>query len=191
MLKYSRKVIEDYFNEAEPDINKFISKDMNRLVNKETPAYITLLKYPSMSFRGSSGHIMPIISLKEAVKELAVKAAFMDRRVFPLMESELSDTILELTILNEPKLIEVKSFSEYPKRIKVGRDGLVMEYNYVKAVLLPQVAVRRGWNEKEFLSFALLRVGVNPMDVDEKIKVYKFQAQVFREKEPGGRIIED
>jgi len=191
LVKYIRKTLEEYYREKEPDIKQYVSEDMNELISRGAAIYVTLLKYPSLSFRGSAGHILPIISLGEAVRELTLKAAFRDTRFIPLMKSELRDTVVEFSILKRPVYLKAKSFADYPGQIKIGRDGIAIEKEYTRVMLLPQVAMRRRWNSKQFLSFALLKGKINPMIKQDRIRVYTFQAQVFREEKPGGNIIEE
>ncbi|MBC7090237.1 MAG: TIGR00296 family protein, partial [Methanobacteriaceae archaeon] len=72
---------------------------------------------------------------------------------------------------------------EYPKRIKVGVDGLIIEKGPYKGLLLPQVAVEWGFDEEEFLCNTCLKAGLPPdCWYDQETKVYKFQAQIFQEK---------
>ncbi len=191
LVRYIRETLEEYFKEKTVDIEGYVSEDMRDVVSREVAAYVTFFKYPSMSFRGSSGCMLPIMSLGKTIKESTLKAAFRDRRFIPLMKSELGDTIVELSLLKEPVKIEADSFSEYPSKIKIGRDGIAIEYGYFRTLLLPQLAVRMKWDAKQFLSFALLKAGLDPMDQNSKIQVYRIQAQVFREEKPGGNVIEE
>ncbi|OYT53418.1 MAG: AMMECR1 domain-containing protein [Candidatus Altiarchaeales archaeon ex4484_2] len=191
LVKYIRKTLEEYFKEKTVDIKDYISEDMRDVVSREAAAYVTLFKYPSMRFRGSSGHMLPILSLEKTIREATLKAAFRDRRFIPLMKSELRDTIVELSQLRKPVKIEADSLSEYPSKIKIGRDGIAIEKGYTRALLLPQTAVMMGWNAKQFLSFALLKAGLDPRYKSKNIQVYRVQAQVFREEKPGGDVIEE
>ncbi|MEA1925309.1 MAG: TIGR00296 family protein [Candidatus Altiarchaeota archaeon] len=191
LVKYIRKTLEEYFKEKTADIEDYISEDMRDVVSREAAAYVTLFKYPSMSFRGSSGYMLPILSLEETIREATFKAAFRDRRFTPLMKSELGDTLVEFSMLKKPVKIEADSFSEYPSKIKIGRDGIAIEKGYSRALLLPQTAVMMGWDAKQFLSFALVKAGLNPAYQSKNIQVYRIQAQVFREDKPEGGVIEE
>jgi len=190
LVRYIRKTLEEYFKEKTADIGDYISEDMKDVVSREAAAYVTLFKYPSMRFRGSSGHMLPILSLEKTIREATIKAAFRDRRFIPLMKSELMDTIVEFSMLKKPVKIEADSFTEYPSKIKIGRDGIAIEKGYTRALLLPQNAVMMDWDAKQFLSFALLKAGLNPANKSKDIEVYRIQAQVFREEKPKGDVFE-
>ncbi len=190
LIKYARRIIEDHFRDNVPNINDFISKDMQDIVSRESAVFLTLMKYPSMSIRGSTGHILPILSLGDAIRESAIEAAFKSIGRPPLTKSELNDTIMELSILKRPSMIKVKNIEEYPKMINIGRDGIAVERGYIRVLLLPQIPVIRRWNSRQFLSFALIKAGINPLHINNKVRIYKFQAQVFREKTPDGEVIE-
>ncbi|MEM4214077.1 MAG: TIGR00296 family protein, partial [Candidatus Methanomethylicaceae archaeon] len=93
-------------------------------------------------------------------------------------------------VLTPPVLLEVNDPKEYPKRIKVGRDGLVVEMGYYKGLLLPQVPVEYGWDEETFLSECCMKAGLPPDSwLSRDVKIYTFSAEVFTEVSPGGEIV--
>ncbi len=97
-----------------------------------------------------------------------------------------------MTILTPPKKIKVDKPDEYPSKIKVGQDGLIVKFGFNSGLLLPQVPVEYGWNEKEFLEYTCEKAGL-PRDYWKKkeIEIQKFQGIVFKEKEPLGEIIQE
>ena len=84
--------------------------------------------------------------------------------------------------MTQPKILEVTNPSEYPSKIKVGRDGLIVEQGYSKGLLLPQVPVEWNWNESEFLSQTCIKAGL-PKSAWQgpKTKIYTFQGEIFSE----------
>ncbi len=131
------------------------------------------------NLRGCIGHIEGIKPLREAVKDMAIEAAFHDPRFSPLNKEELNQISLEISILYP--LEEVKDYNA----IKPGRDGLVMERGYQRGLLLPQVAAEYGWNREEFMNQTCRKAGMESYCWENDAKVYKFEAEVFNEKELG------
>jgi hypothetical protein len=87
------------------------------------------------------------------------------------------------------KLLEVKNPKEYPKLIKVGRDGLVIEKGFQSGLLLPQVPVEYGWDEETFLSECCMKACLPPDSwLSRDVKIYSFTAEVFTEDTPGGNV---
>jgi len=154
--------------------------------------FVTIHTHPDNGLRGCIGFPEPIFNLGKAVVDSARAAAFSDPRFGPLKESELSSIIFEISVLTEPERINVDKFEDYKKEIKIGEDGLVVESNGYRGLLLPQVAPEHGMDWKEFLGCACEKAGLNSdawKDI-EKVIVYKFQAQIFKESEPEGDILE-
>jgi hypothetical protein len=92
-------------------------------------------------------------------------------------------------VLTPPQLIEVKKPTEYAAKIKVGKDGLIVERGMFKGLLLPQVPVEWKWDEEEFLCQCCIKAGLPPDNwLLEGTKIYKFQAIIFEEEKPRGEV---
>ena len=92
-------------------------------------------------------------------------------------------------MLTPPEIIEVKKTNEYPSKIKVGKDGLIVERGMFKGLLLPQVPIEWEWDEEEFLCQCCIKAGLPPDNwLLEGTKVYKFQAIIFEEEKPTGEV---
>lgn len=140
--------------------------------------------------RGCIGFPLPVMPLVEATIEAAISAATSDPRFPPLKIKELDSVIFEVSVLTVPQLIKVKNPREYPSKIKIGVDGLIVERGFFKGLLLPQVAVEWDWSPEEFLSHCCMKAGLMPDAwLDEDTRIYKFQAEIFEELDPKGRII--
>lgn len=139
--------------------------------------------------RGCIGYTQPVLPLAEATIESAINAATGDPRFPRVSFEELKYIVIEVSVLTPPSLIEVGIPSEYPKRINIGRDGLIIERSPFYGILLPQVPVEWGWDEEEFLSNCCMKAGLAPdMWAVEGTRVYKFHAIIFAEKTPSGEI---
>jgi len=122
------------------------------------------------------------LPLGQAIVQAAQHAAFSDPRFMPLSEKEVSGITIEISILTEPLEIKCKK-KELAKKIKIGRDGLIVSYRNMTGLLLPQVAPEQGWNAQQFLEQTCVKAGL-PAEIwkQEEYKFYKFQAEVFSEK---------
>ncbi len=186
LVRFARRVIEEHFNGKRLEI----PENMRDIMEKEKGVFVTLYLYPSHNLRGCMGYTEGIMPLANALKDVALSSAFKDLRFRPVRKNELNRITIEVSILTDPELIRVNDPSEYPGKIEIGRDGLIVE-NLSKGVILPQVAVEQRWNVREFLSKTCMKAGFDPdCWIKDPIKVYKFSAQIFSEVEPGGEVVE-
>ncbi|MEM2137466.1 MAG: TIGR00296 family protein [Candidatus Anstonellaceae archaeon] len=185
LVSLARRAIEEHFAAG-----KKIKPDRaGGALSQELGVFVTLEEYPSRELRGCIGFPLPVKELRLAVVDAALSAAFEDPRFSPLAKGELGKTTVEVSVLSTPEEIKVKSPKEYPKKIKVGRDGLIINYGYSSGLLLPQVPVEWNWNETEFLSHICEKAGLPPdMWLSPSVKISSFTAQVFSEDTPGGRV---
>ena len=68
--------------------------------------------------------------------------------------------------------------------IVIGRDGLFLESETARGVLLPQVAEEYGWDAETFVRHVCLKSGLGPVPVGTPgISFYRFTAEIFSETE--------
>jgi uncharacterized protein (TIGR00296 family) len=150
---------------------------------------INKVKQGEKQLRGCIGYPYPTLPLVEAVIESAVDAATQDPRFYPLSLNELDAVVFEVSVLTPPEAITVKKPDEYVTKIKVGEDGLIVEKGVFKGLLLPQVPVEWEWDEEEFLCQCCIKAGLPPDSwLTKGTKIYKFQAIIFEEEKPQGKI---
>ena len=139
--------------------------------------------------RGCIGFPYPTHSLAQAVIEAAISSATQDPRFYPMKPEELDHVVFEVSVLTPPEEIEVTNPKDYCSKVKVGKDGLIVERSYCKGLLLPQVPVEWKWDEEEFLCQCCQKAGL-PSDswLLKGTKIYKFQAIIFEETSPKGKI---
>jgi uncharacterized protein (TIGR00296 family) len=141
------------------------------------------------TLRGCIGYPYPTNSLIEAVVDSAINAATEDPRFPSMTFDELDKCVFEVSVLTPPELIQVGNTKEYSQRIKVGKDGLIVEKGYNKGLLLPQVPVEWQWNEEEFLCQCCIKAGLPPDSwLIKDTKIYKFTGIIFEEQTPKGEI---
>jgi hypothetical protein len=186
LVKLARQTVEDYLKN-----NKLVLKKTE--FNKKSGIFVSIHTYPDHELRGCIGYPYPDLTLGEALQKASISAAFQDPRFPPLTEEEFDNIVFEISVLTEPELIVVKNPKEYLKKIEIGKDGLIAEYGFYKGLLLPQVSLefKPKWDVETFLQQTCVKSGLLPdMWLDPKTKIYKFQAQIFREKKPRGEIIQ-
>jgi uncharacterized protein (TIGR00296 family) len=99
--------------------------------------------------------------------------------------------IVEITVLTKPNLISVSTPKEYFQNIKIGQDGLIINYLGRSGLLLPQVPIEQGWDIEEFLTNLCWKAGIPPDSWFEKdAEIHKFSGQIFTELSPKGEIME-
>ena len=186
-VRIAREVLDTYISTGRvPEI-----KDYPEEFDEKAGAFVTLKVWPSMDLRGCIGYPEPIFPLIKAIIDNAINASTEDPRFPPVRPSELDHIVVEVSLLTKPELVKVSDQKELPKKIKVGRDGLIVESGGFRGLLLPQVPVEEGWDEVTFLEHTCWKAGL-PMDcwLREGTRFYAFQAEVYAEERPRGRVIE-
>ena len=157
---------------------------------RKSGVFVTLTTYPGDDLRGCIGFPEPVAPLMEALMDSAMSAASRDPRFPPVKVEELDCIRLEVSLLTPPEEIKVERPTDLPGEISVGDDGLIVEKDWARGLLLPQVPVEWNWEAEEFLSHTCMKAGLSPDAWHlPGTKVFRFQAEVFSELEPRGRVV--
>ena len=177
LVKLARDSISGVLNGKEANV----SSDVKEEFKDKLGAFVTL--YVDDKLAGCIGFPEPTAPLWRAVKESALSAAFEDPRFIHIDIERYKRVRIEMSILTKPEEIKVNESSEYPSKVNVGKDGLVIRAGFRSGLLLPQVATEYGWDSEEFLSQTCIKAGLDK-DYWKGIRkgVYKFQAQIFSEE---------
>lgn len=168
LLGIARRAIEARLAGTElPDMGQVSGR-----VSSPGAAFVSLHVGPHL--RGCLGCVEPRgPSLAAIVATMAAAAATADPRFPPLRPEELGGATVEISVLGP--LVPVGDRQE----IEVGRDGLVVERDGYRGLLLPQVAVEWGWSVEAFLAETCRKAGL-PRDAwREGAQVWRFEAEVF------------
>jgi len=188
LVKLARKAVEEYLKDGRI-INPPKGASPKFLEPRGVFVTINSVKGGVTTLRGCIGFPYPTYPLVKAVIEAAIDSATRDPRFSPLSARELGNVVFEVSVLTLPKLIEVSSPKEYPSKIEVGEDGLIVENGFAKGLLLPQVPVEWGWDEEEFLCQCCMKAGLPPDSwILKGTKVYKFHCIIAQETEPNGKV---
>lgn len=187
LIKLARRAIETFLKSKkalDPP------QDIPNKLKEKSGVFVTLnKKSEAKELRGCIGYPYPTDPLMVAVINSAIEAATGDPRFPPVTLNELNEIVIEVSVLTTPELIKVSDPLELPKKILIGKDGLIIERGLNKGLLLPQVPIDWNWNEEEYLANLCAKGGL-PLDgwVMEGAKIYKFQAIIFGEEEPNGEV---
>lgn len=148
-----------------------------RELKEKRGVFVTLKKHGEL--RGCIGFPYPSYELGQAIMLAAKSAAFSDPRFPPLNEKEFLEIKVEISVLSVPKLAE-----PVPEKIKIGKEGVMCEYEGLGGLLLPQVASENKWNGEEFLRQLCYKAGLNPDSwKQEGFKLWKFTAKIINEED--------
>jgi len=191
LVRLARRAVEHYLRTGElirppPETPaKFLADSYGVFTTIET-----MTEKRTFELRGCIGFPRGYRNVAEAVIASSVAACCEDPRFPPMRLEELSRVVFEVSILSPLKELRADP-RELPKLVEVGRHGLVVERFGFSGLLLPQVPVEYCWDSETFLMEACMKAML-PGDcwLDKRTRIYVFEAQLFREAEPGGEIYE-
>ena len=188
LVRLARKAVEEYLETRK---HSPVPDNIPEKLKQPCGVFVTInnIVNGEKELRGCIGYPYPTDPLVQAVIQSAISAATEDPRFYPLSTKELDKVVFEVSVLTPPQKIETKRPKEYPSKIKVGEDGLIVERGMYKGLLLPQVPVEWKWDEEEFLCQCCIKAGL-PADnwLLEGTKLYRFQALIFEEETPKGEV---
>lgn len=184
IVKTSRAAVIEYLKTGKK-IN--LHEDFKSKFSYNSGIFVTLNKKENL--RGCIGFPTPVRKLYQSLVDASIASATEDPRFPPVKFDELDEISFEVTVLTTPKEVKVTNPHEYPNKIKVGRDGLIVKWEFGSGLLLPQVPVEYGWNEEEFLNHTCEKAGA-PFDCwkNKSTTILQFEGIVFRETEPNGNV---
>lgn len=185
LVKTARSAVTEYLKTKK---RLTLLEDFKSKFSYNSGVFVTLNKAEDL--RGCIGFPTPERKLYQSLIDAAIASATEDPRFFPVRYEELSDISFEITVLTPPEEISVENTLEYPTKIRVGRDGLIVRWEFGSGLLLPQVPIEYGWNEEEFLNHTCEKAGA-PLDCWKRksTKIFRFEGIVFKETIPNGKIV--
>ena len=191
LVKLARNTIETYLSKG---IKITPPKDAPEDLWDESGVFVTLNRFKKgfePSLRGCIGRITSTgSSLIESTIDSAIDAATRDPR-FPTVELlEMSNIVIEVTVLTVPEKLVVEDSRDYFDLIKIGRHGLIAERGrYNRGLLLPQVPVEHKWSIKEYLDYVCRKAGLPKESwMDLQTTILSFEGFIFSETDPEGNI---
>ncbi len=139
--------------------------------------------------RGCIGYPSPTTILVQAVIECAISSATQDPRFLSVTLKEIDHLIFEVSVLSLPELLAVETPRLLPSSIEIGRDGIIVEKDSFKGLLLPQVPVEYHWEAQDFLSHGCMKAGLTPdCWLLKETKIMTFQCIIASEVTPEGVV---
>lgn len=146
-------------------------------LRRPAAAFVTLRRRSDHELRGCIGVMSTDESLADVVAEAAVAAGTRDGRFGCVTTAELPDISIEISVLGPVEEICADD-------VEVGRHGLIVHLGGRRGLLLPQVAVDRGWDRETFLAWTCRKAGLPPDSWRKPgCELLAFTAVVFSEDE--------
>jgi uncharacterized protein, PH0010 family len=127
--------------------------------------------------RGCIGYPLPVKPLWEAVREMALAAAFEDPRFPAVSGDELPGLDIEISVLTVPRPVPG------PGDVRVGIDGIIVSKGLNRGLLLPQVPLEQRWDLEQYISCGCRKAGLAADEWKRGVGIETFQAEVFAERE--------
>jgi uncharacterized protein (TIGR00296 family) len=188
LVRLARKAVKEYL-ETRKQIK--VPEDTSQKLSQPCGVFITInsIKSGEKKLRGCIGYPYLTTPLTQAIIESAINSATQDPRFYPISLDELESVVFEVSVLTPPQIIKAEKPTQYPYKIKVGEDGLIIEKGIYKGLLLPQVPVEWKWDKEQFLCQCCIKAGLPPdCWLLSGTKIYKFQAIIFEEEKPRGEV---
>lgn len=185
LVKTARSAVTEYLMTRKKIL---LQEDFKSRFSYDSGVFVTLNKVNEL--RGCIGFPTPEKKLYQSLVDASIASATEDPRFPHVKYEELNDISFEVTILTPPIEIKVENTIDYPSKIKVGRDGLIVKWEFGSGLLLPQVPIEWGWNEEEFLNHACEKAGA-PHDCWKRkgTRILRFEGIVFKETSPNGNVV--
>ncbi len=149
-------------------------------LERSAATFITLKKDGRL--RGCIGSLQAHRSLREDVGANARAAAFQDPRFEPLRFEELMAVRIEVSLLSPLEPVEFGDEADLSRKLRPGKDGLVLEHGRHRGTFLPQV-----WETlptpAQFLGELKRKAGLPADFWDTEIRVSRYS--VSKWSEPG------
>lgn len=186
LVKTARAVVTEFLKN---NIKMKLDEKFEEIFSFNSGVFVTINSPEGL--RGCIGYPLPDKKLFNALTDAAIAAATEDPRFHSVSSDELDKITFEVTVLTPPREIKVENTSDYPLKIKVGRDGLIVKTGLNSGLLLPQVPQEYGWNEEQFLEHTCEKAGL-PKDCWKKneTRILKFEGIVFKELSSNGKIVQ-
>ena len=170
LLTLSRNCLEEFLAHG----RKTTKEPDSRELLERRGVFVTLHTHGEL--RGCIGVPEPVSPLFQAAQECAVSAARADPRFQPMTAVELPDLQIEISVLSPLETVQdIDS-------IVIGMHGLLLKHQGQRGLLLPQVAVERGWDREKFLEQVCRKAHLPTTAWKEGAKLQRFSAFVFSEK---------
>lgn len=178
LIEIARKSISSNLD-GNGDIFLAVDDSLKKKFSENGAGFVTL--NIGGELRGCIGYTEALFPLWETIAKAAQSAAFQDPRFPPLSKEEFEKIKIEISVLTKPEEIKGKK-EDFPKKIKIGKHGLIVESDKRAGLLLPQVFTEYNVDSEKALEMTCQKAGLpNSAWKEPGCKVYSFSAQIFEE----------
>ncbi|MGE5647572.1 MAG: AmmeMemoRadiSam system protein B [Acidobacteriota bacterium] len=170
LVESARRTLARYLETGER--NSIPARGPDPALDRRAGVFVTL--HSQGRLRGCIGRMAPGEPLRQTVPSLALSAALDDTR-FPALTAGEPPLDVEISVLSPMK--RIASLEQF----RVNEHGALLEAGHARALLLPQVALERGWSAAQFFEALAHKAGVRTdAYANASTKVFVFRAQVIR-----------
>jgi len=182
LLRIARQALEVAVRGSDPRLPYLKALPAAR---REPRACFVTLHTTSGALRGCTGVLAARQPLAHEVSHTAVQTAFRDPRFPPLQAYELTDVVIEISILTPPVELQFLSPAEIPALLRPHVDGVILLLGGSRGTFLPQVWERTP-EPVAFLDLLCWKIGLPPGAwKQDGVKIMTYQTIIFAE-EPAG-----
>jgi len=121
----------------------------------EVPGAVFVTLTENGGLRGCMGNLELDRPLREGVVNAALSAALDDPRFMPVADDELPAIRIDISVLGSPVAVVD------PRAFQPGIDGVIVEHDGRRALLLPEVATEFSWGTTEMFRAACRKAGLS------------------------------
>ena len=168
LLKLARDTLEAYFSrKTQPEF-----RTSRRALLERKGAFVSL--HRGEELRGCIGQLYPDRELCKVVQQCVLSAALEDSRFVPIVQEEVPDLSIEISVLSPFRRIGAA------EEVEVGRHGLYIVRGQHRGLLLPQVAIQYNWDRTKFLEQTCRKAGLAETAWrDPRSIIHTFEAEIF------------
>ncbi len=178
LVGIAREAAETYLREG---IKIAIPVNIPKLLEQRLGVFVSLKKKGENGKQKSIsaiGYPLAVKPLVEGVVDSAIAAAIRARANGV---ERIDEVDVEVSIIEDLESLLSDRRASIPEQIKIGRDGILIERGFHRAIYLPQIAVEHAWDGESFLSECCVKAGLMPDAwLDKDTKVYRFKVKVLR-----------
>lgn len=172
LVDIAKKVLKTSFTKEKTEIK------YPQVLDELGACFVTLEKLGNL--RGCIGSIIAHQPLIADLVAHAQDAAFRDYRFNPVIEDELKDIKVSISILTEPQKIEFEGEDDLLNKMTPFVDGIIIKDKGYQAVYLPVVWEQLP-NKKDFLNSLKMKAGLAPTHFSNTFEAYRFESIYIKE----------
>jgi AmmeMemoRadiSam system protein A len=143
-------------------------RDYHPHLQRQAASFVTLNRDGRL--RGCIGNLSPSRPLFVDVAHNAAAAAFRDPRFEPLALEEYAELELHISVLGEPRQLDVQSREELVQQLRPGLDGVILQQGSHRATYLPSVWAQLP-DPEQFITELRRKAGLPRAGWSEETKV--------------------